>query len=121
MTKTYTMSWFWIGIAAAVPIGAACLVALIFWLTRNAMMGNVIGAGVVLVGVLLSIYREAVAIMAIRIECNQLNRPCKFSPDDFTRYAIYAGIGFAQIFLLFMIGLFFEERQRRRLRSKAWR
>ena len=103
------------------PIAAGFLAALLFWSTRHGMMGNIVGSGFVLAGAVMAIYREAATMMATRSECARLQTPCRFTPDDFTRHAIYAGIAFFQIFLLFMIGLFFEERQRRRQRAKAWR
>jgi len=108
------VSWYWIGLALAIPTVAGFVIALPFWLARATMMGNIVGSGVILVGALLSIGREYVSLAAIRLEHFEGGKLFRPSPDEFTRYAIYAGIGFAEVFLLFMVSIWVEEALRRR-------
>jgi hypothetical protein len=115
------VSWFWIGLAIVVPTIVGMLIALPFWLARQATLGNVVGAGVMLFGALLSLGREFVAMRALREACTSKGIPFRPVPDEFTRYAVYAGIGFAEVFAVFLVGLAIEERLRARERSREWR
>jgi hypothetical protein len=113
------LSWYWIGLALGIPTLAGFLIALPFWFARATMMGNIVGSGVMLFGALLSIGREYVALKALRLEHFEAGKMFRASPDDFTRYAIYAGIGFAEVFLLFMVSIWVEEALRRRRGGRA--
>ena len=115
------VSWYWIGLALLVPTAAGFAIALPFWWSRYTTFGNVIGSGAIFVGTLLAIGREFMALRAMRADCVLKNVPCHIAPDDFTRYAIYAGIGFAEVFLLFTVSIWVDEAIRRRSRAKAWR
>jgi hypothetical protein len=115
------VTWFWIGAAIAVPTVAGFLIALPFWLLRHDIIGNVVGSGVILFGALLSILREYVALRALRVAALKAGKAFHPAPEEFTRYAIYAGIGFAEVFALFIVGLLIEERLRRREREREWR
>jgi ABC-type Na+ efflux pump permease subunit len=108
------MSWFWIGAAIAAPTACGFLIALPFWLGRQTMMGNLVGAGVMFLGAVLSIAREYVELSRMRQACLAARTLCDISPDDFTRYSVYAGIAFLEVFLLFTVSLLAEERMRRR-------
>lgn len=115
------MSWFWLGVAAGVPTVVGLLLALPFWLSRHWTMGNVLAAGVALSGAVLSIMREFVALLTLRVASLKAGTPYHPSPDEFTRYVIYAGIGFLQVFLVFIVSLAVEEGLRRRERAPEWR
>jgi hypothetical protein len=110
-----TLSWTWIGLALAVPLLLALVVAIPLWLWRQGFMGNIIGSGIVLTGALFFIQREYLFLKGKRDACIRAATICRVSPDDFMRFAIYAGIGFLQVFALFWISLVLEERMRRRL------
>jgi hypothetical protein len=115
------MSWYWLGLAIGAPTAAGLLLALPFWLSRHTTIGNALGAGIVLLGAVLSIMREFVALLALRVASIKTGKPYHPSPDEFTRYAVYAGIGFAEVFLVFIVSLVIEERLRRRDRARQWR
>src|SRR5262245_56483438 len=112
MSATITMSWLWIGIAFAAPTLLAILVAAPIWWQGDATVANVVGSGVAGLSIVLLILRENSMLVSIRLECATINLPCHIVPNDFTRFAIYAGIGFIDIMLVFLIGLRFEERRR---------
>ena len=119
---TIGLDWVWIGIALTVPLGVGLLAAMLFWWRqREALFGNVVGAGLIAGFVLLFIWREYLELVQIRATCAERNVACLIRPTDFNRYAIYGGIGFAQVMGVFVIGLAVEERARRQTRSREWR
>jgi hypothetical protein len=115
------LSWYWLGLAMVVPTAAGFAIALPFWFARHATFGNVVGSGVMLLGALLSIGREFQALRALREAAVKTGHAWHPVPDEFTRYAIYAGIGFAEVFLLFTVSIWVDEAIRRRGRARAWR
>jgi hypothetical protein len=119
---TVGLNWVWIGIALTVPLGVGLAAALPFWWRqRDALIGNVIGSGLIVGCVLLFIWREYLELAALRTSCMERNVACRFRPPDFHRYAIYGGIGFAEVMVVFVVGLSLEERARRRMRAPEWR
>ena len=105
----------WIVVAAIVPLGVAILAARPLWLKRvSDEVGTMAGAAIVLAFSIGRIAREFGHVLTVSTACLELQVVCRFVPEPFTRYAIYAGIGMAQVFALFLIGLSVEERLRRR-------
>ena len=115
------MSWFWIGMAVAVPAVVAILLALPFWLNDAPLAGNLIGAGVILMSAIGSVVREHSDIQRALLQCTGSGKPCLIHPAPFIRFAIYGGIGLAEVAALFALGLWVEERRRRRLLDPDWR
>jgi len=119
---TVGLNWLWIGIALTLPLLVGLAAAAPFWWRqRDAIVGNVIGSGLIAGFVLLFIWREYLELAARRASCAEANVACRFQPTDFQKFAIYGGIGFAQVMGVFAIGLSVEERARRRTRSTEWR
>ncbi len=119
---TIGLNWFWIGIALTIPLGVGLLAAgLLWWRQRDALIGNVVGAGLIGGFVLFFIWREYLELAQVRAACAERNVACRIRPTDFNRYAIYGCIGFAQVMGVFMIGLSVEERVRRQTRAPEWR
>src|SRR6187402_682730 len=109
-----TMSLTWIGIAAVLPILAGLLVAWPLWARRiGDEIGSIAGAGVIFTFVIIFIGREFAEIRALELQCRAANIGCRFVPAPFTRYAIYAIVGMAQVCVVFMVGLWKDERMRR--------
>lgn len=110
-----TTNVVWLVAAAVVPLLAGLLLALPFWIKRvKDEIGSVVGALVVFACVVGFIGREYVEIERVSANCVAKQIGCRFFPAHFTRYAIYGGIGMAQVFVLFIVGLSIEERLRRR-------
>jgi hypothetical protein len=108
------MNLSWLGLAIVLPIVAALLIARPLWVRQaRDEMGSIAGAAVVLLFTVLQIAREFAEIMAIQTRCDSDGRACHFEPEPFTRYAMYAGIGMLQVFVVFVVGLRVEERARR--------
>ena len=119
---TIGLNWLWIGIALAIPMALGLLAAMLFWWRqRDALIGNVVGAGLIGACALLFIWREYLELAEVRAACAAQNVACRIRPTDFNRYAIYGGIGFAQVMGVFTIGLHLEEQARRRTRAPEWR
>jgi hypothetical protein len=116
------LDWVWIGIALTIPMVLGLLGATLFWWhQRDALIGNVVGAGLIGAFILLFIWREYLDLRQLRAACAAQNVACRIRPSDFNRYAIYGAIGFAQVMGVFLIGLEMEERARRRTRAPEWR
>ena len=114
------LNWPWIAVMAAGAPAAALLVAWPFWRTRQMTLGSIAGTAVVFGTALGLILREYVEIDRITTECLDAGTVCWPDPSAFTRFAIYAFIGLAEVFALFMISLKIEERVRRRGYAREW-
>jgi hypothetical protein len=122
-TLVVHMDWMWVVLAATVPLLPAFAVAWPLWRKGVAdSMGAIAGSAVILVAVVGFVAREFGEVHAAARTCDELEKLCHFRPDAFSRYAIFAAIGMAQVFLNFGIGLIVEERQRRnRDYAPEWR
>jgi hypothetical protein len=119
---TIGLNWLWIGIALTLPLLLGLVVAApLWWRQRDALIGNVVASCLIGGLVLFFIWREYLDLAQTRASCTERNIACRFRPEDFQRYAIYGGIGFAEVMVVFTIGLSVEERARRRTRAPEWR
>ena len=104
-----------------VPTALALVVAVPLWLRFDPIIGNALGAGIVFVGAIALISREYVAIQRMTNYCLDTGTICSFSPEPFTRFAIYGLIGLAEACALFSLSVVVEERIRRRSVAPEWR
>ena len=117
---TMPMRLWPIGVAIVAPTVVALLVARLFW-GKDSTVGNIVGSGVIAVAMVGFISREYVDLGQQRLVCAAREWACAFWPSDFVRYAIYASIGFFEVIVVYSVGLWFEERIRRRERAPEWR
>ena len=117
-----TISLFWVGIAAVVPLVAAIGVAWPFWrkVTRDPV-GTVAGCFVVCGCAVALIGRELVHLQRFSTKCVSLEIACTYHPEPFTRFFLYAAIASAQVFGLFIIGWQIENRLRQKEFAPHWR
>lgn len=102
------------------PVGA--LVAAPMWRRREMILGNVAGAAVIFGTAFALILRESAALDALRQRCFDAGLTiCWPTPGAFARYAIYAGIGLAEVLALFAASLAVERRMRERDYAPEWR
>ena len=120
VTSVNELSWYWITLAATVPPIVAVLVAYLFWRTGQSTFGNIVGTAVLFAAALGLILREYVDLDRITNECLEAGTTCFPQPSAFARFAIYAFIALVQVFALFGLGLFIEERVRRRSYAREW-
>lgn len=83
--------------------------------------GSILGTAVIFAAGIGLILREYVEIDRLTQACLDAGEWCFPVPGAFTRFAIYASIGMVQVFALFTLSLFFEERARRRGYAPEWR
>ena len=120
MTSVTDLSWYWITLAATVPPILAVLVAYLFWRSGQSTFGNIVGTAVLFASALGLILREYVDLDRLTNACLDEGATCFPQPSAFTRFAIYASIALVQVFALFWLGLFIEERVRRRGYAREW-
>ena len=113
------MRWWPIGLAIVLPTILALIVARLFW-SKDSTVGNIMGSAVIAAAMIGFISREYVDLDQQRRACVAREVSCAFRPSDFTRYSIYASIGFIEVIVIYSLGLGFEERLRRRDRSPEW-
>src|SRR5437870_13315055 len=100
----------------APSLGGGVLASLV-WRTRQYVLGNLAGAGVIFGSALALILRESVEIDRVTRACLKAGYTCWPEPTAFTRYAIYAFIG-----LLEVIAVRSEERRvGKGCRCRWWR
>jgi hypothetical protein len=67
---TIGLNWLWIGIALTILMTLGLLGAMVFWWRqRDALIGNVVGAGLIGACVLLFIWREYLDLARVRASC----------------------------------------------------
>ena len=115
------LSWFWIALAMTVPPPVALLVAWPFWRKTQMIFGNLVGTGVLFGTAFAMIFREHAELDILIQRCLDDGFLCIPEPSAFTRFALYAFISLLQVFALFTLSLFVEERMRRRNYAPEWR
>lgn len=106
---------------ATVPLVGGHAVAYPLWRKGQAIFGNIIGTGVMFTSAFALILREHTVLDRIVQRCLDAGVPCWPEPAPFTRYAIYAFIALAEVFILFSVSLRVEERIRNRDYAPEWR
>jgi len=115
------LRWGWIGVALVAPLVAGLLVAWPIWWSGQPILGNIAGSIVIFGAAVGLIMREHAELDQVVQACIEAGTTCWPDPSAFTRFAIYAFIGLAQVIALFTISISVETRQRRRRYAKEWR
>ena len=113
------MSWFWIAIALTVPTGLAVLVTLLYSMKGDPAIGAILGSGVVFASCVGLIGREYTELARLSQSC--LGIGCRVYPEPHMRFGIYACIALLEVFAVFLLSLWIEERNRRRTFAPEWR
>jgi hypothetical protein len=115
------LNWGWIAVALTIPTVVGVLVAALIWRTGQIVLGNIAGTAVAFGSAIGFILREQAEIEQVVNACLEAGTTCFPEPSAFIRFAIYACIGMAQVFLLFTMSLRYETRIRRRDYAPEWR
>ena len=115
------LNWLWIVVALTLPMVGGLLLAWPIWLTGQPILGNIAGTIVIFGSAVVLIMREHAELDVLVQACIEQGTTCWPSPSAFTRFAIYAFIGLAQVIVLFTISVNVETRQRRKRYSPEWR
>ena len=116
------LSWNWIVAMVIAPLPFGMLVAWPVWRRRETILGNIAGTVVIFGSALALIFRESAMLDALRQQCFDAGAVvCWPTPSAFTRYAIYAALGLAEVVALFFVSLSVEKRIRERDYAPEWR
>ena len=118
---TDTLNWYWITMQLTVPPILGLLVTLPFWRRAEMIFGNIVGSAVIFAWSIGLIFREYVEVDRAVQACIDAGTTCWPQPSAFARFAIYASIGLAEVFLLFTISLAVERRISNRDYAPEWR
>lgn len=115
------LNWYWITweLTAAPLMGL--LVTLPFWRKTEMILGNVVGSAVIFLWAISLIFREYVEVDRTVQACLEAGTTCWPEPSAFARFAVYASIGMAEVFVLFTVSLAVERRIRNRDYAPEWR
>jgi hypothetical protein len=115
------LNWNWIVFQLAAPSLIGLLAALPFWRKGGMIFGNIAGTAIMFATAFGLIMREYVEIDRMVQACLDEGQPCWPVPSEFTRFAIYAFIGLAEVFALFSVSLVVEKKLRDRDYAPEWR
>ncbi len=111
----------WIGVMVVVPPLLSLPVAFYIWRKGEVALGNVAGMGIIFIVTLGLIFMEYAELARLTQACLNQGQVCWPTPSGFIRYAIYAGIGLFEVFVLFAVSLKVEERDRNSGYAPEWR
>ncbi len=103
------------------PPLVSLLVAYPFWRKGGMIFGNIVGTAVIFGTAFALIMREYVELDRATQACIDAGEVCWPEPGAFTRFAIYAFIGLAEVFVLFTLSLRVERKMRDRDYAPEWR
>lgn len=103
------------------PPAVSLLAAYPFWRKGGMIFGNIVGTAIIFGTAFSLIMREYVEIDRAVQACLDDGNVCWPVPGAFTRFAIYAFIGLAEVFALFTLSLAVEKRLRDRDYAPEWR
>jgi hypothetical protein len=115
------LQWFWICLELTVTPLLGLLVALPFWRKGGMIFGNIAGTAVIFGSAFALIMREYVELDRMVSACLEAGDICWPEPSAFARFAVYAFIGLAEVFVLFSLSLRVEKKQRDRDYAPEWR
>lgn len=120
-SSTTELNWFWIVMAATVPMLLGLAVAWPIWLSGQPILGNIAGSIIIFGAGIGFIMREHTELDRLVQACIEAGTTCWPTPSAFTRFAIYAFIALADVIALFTISVSVESSRRRRHYAPEWR
>ena len=116
------LNWMSLAIMTLVALPLAVFVARLLWVRNEGVLGNLAGTAVIFGTAIVLILKESAESDAATNNCLDAGLTDCFSPSSpFTRYAIYAFIGLAEVIALFLISHEVERRMRNREYAPEWR
>jgi hypothetical protein len=115
------LNWSWIAAELTVTPIVGLLLAYPFWRKGGMIFGNIVGTAVMFGSAFALIMREYVELDRLTQACLEAGSTCFPEPAAFTRFAVYAFIGLAEVFCLFALSLTVERKIRDRDYAPEWR
>ena len=119
--STTELAWFWIVIAATVPMLFGLAAAWPIWMTGQPILGNLAGSIIIFGAAIGFIMREHNELDRLVQACIDAGTTCWPTPSAFTRFALYAFIALADVIALFTISVSVEGHRRLRGYAPEWR
>lgn len=119
--STTELAWFWIVIAATVPMLFGLAAAWPIWMTGQPILGNLAGSIIIFGAAIGFIMREHNELDRLVQACIDAGTTCWPTPSAFTRFALYAFIALADVIALFTISVSVDGHRRRRGYAPEWR
>ena len=116
-----SLSWSWIALMATAPGVLGALLAWPCWRKSEFILGNLAGTAVILGFAFALIFRESAEVDRVTRACLDAGYTCWPVPSAFVRYAVYAGLGFAEVVILFLASLSVERHIRNQRYAPEWR
>jgi len=104
-----------------VPPLVSLPVAFMLWRKRDPAVGNIVGMVIVFMMSMGMILLEYADLAGLSQACLDRGQLCWPTPSGFIRYTIYASIGLIHVFVLFVVSLKVEERDRNNTYAPEWR
>jgi hypothetical protein len=114
-------NWLRIAVMCVLPLALALPAAFALWRRREVALGNIAGMGIIFVIAVWLIILEYAELGRWMQTCLDQGHVCEPTPSGFVRYAIYAGIGVIEVFVLFSVSLKVEERDRNSGYAPEWK
>ena len=115
------LNWSWIALMATVPGLLGALLAYPVWRKDEFILGNLAGTAVILAFAFALVFRESAEVDRVTRACLDAGYTCWPVPSAFIRYAIYAGVGFLEVVVIFLASLKVEQRMRNQHYAPEWR
>jgi hypothetical protein len=116
------LNWMSVAILVLVALPLGCVVATPLWRRQEGLLGNLAGTGVIFGTAIVIILKDSAESDALVSTCLDAGlTDCFSASSPFTRYAIYAFLGLAEVIALFLISHVVERRMRDRDFAPEWR
>lgn len=120
-SSTTEFAWFWIVIAATLPMLFGLAAAWPIWMSGQPILGNLAGSLIIFGAAIGFIMREHTELNRLVQACIDAGTTCWPTPSAFTRFALYAFIALADVIALFTLSVSVDARRRRRSYAPEWR
>lgn len=121
VSSTTELNWFWVVLAATIPMLLGLAAAWPIWMTGQPILGNIAGSIIIFGAAIGFIMREHNELDRLVQACIEAGTTCWPTPTAFSRFAIYAFIALADVIALFTISTSVDARRRRRDYAPEWR
>jgi hypothetical protein len=114
-------NWARIAVMCVFPLVLALPAAFVLWRKGENALGNIVGMGIIFIIAVWMILLEYSDLGGWTQACLDQGHVCEPVPSGFIRYAIYAGLGVVEVFVLFSVSLKVEERDRNSGYAPEWK
>src|SRR4051794_21300720 len=115
------LNWSRVAVMCVLPLALALPIAFFLWRKNESALGNIAGMAIIFIIAIAAILLEYGELGQWTQACLDRGNVCIPTPSGFVRYAVYAGIGVIEVFVLFGVSLKVEERDRNSGYAPEWK